>query len=77
MFPNSEGYDDIQENRVVEAVWQSDICHICCPDRSDIIPCILKPIRDSDGNIVETGEYSDNPVSICEFDQKDGNILLS
>lgn len=66
-------YDDIRENRAVEAVWQSDICHICCIDFGDIIACILQPICDPDVCSAETGQYSDNPVSVysvhLEFDK--------
>mgnify|MGYP006388528907 CR=1 FL=1 len=73
---NSSSHDDTQENRTVEAVWQSDICHICCIDFGDIIACLLQSLRYSDGYTTETGQYSDNPLSVYDLHQEDGNILL-
>ena len=46
-------YDDIRENRPVEEVWQSDICHICCIDFGDIIACLLQSLCYSDGYTTE------------------------
>ena len=73
-FVNNYWYDDTQENRTVEAVWQSDICHICCIDFGDIIACLLQSLRYSDGYTTETGQYSDNPLSVYDLHQEDGNI---
>ena len=69
--------DDTQENRTVEEIWQSDICHICCIDFGDSVACVLQPICDPNGYTAETGQYSDNPLSVYDLHQEDGNILLS
>ena len=69
-------HDDIRENTTVQAVWQSDICHICCIDFGDIIACLLQSLRYSDGYTAQTGQYPDNSLPVHILKQEDGNILL-
>lgn len=69
-------YEHLQENRIIEAVWQIHIRHISRSDCGNVFPRLLQSICNPYVHIAETDQHPCHSVSIYYPDQKGGNILL-